>query len=135
MTTSQLDITNESQEVSPFPAGDHKASIIIRARKHIKNKTEITIDQRYKSISCGYQRFREDFLKFFPLFVYICQSSDPISKKKTKKHASFPLPYLMMLTKIGLLLYFFENVNGRCRDGRWTIGILKPHMSFRAHVS
>ena len=24
--TSQIDITNESQEVSPFPAGDHKAS-------------------------------------------------------------------------------------------------------------
>ena len=27
VTTSQLDITNDSQEVSPFPAGDHKASI------------------------------------------------------------------------------------------------------------
>ena len=26
VTTSQLDITNESQEVSPFPTGDHKAS-------------------------------------------------------------------------------------------------------------
>ena len=26
MTTSQLDITKESQEVSPFQAGDHKAS-------------------------------------------------------------------------------------------------------------
>ena len=26
VTTSQLDITNKSQEVSPFPAGDHKAS-------------------------------------------------------------------------------------------------------------
>ena len=26
VTTSQLDITNESQEVSQFPAGDHKAS-------------------------------------------------------------------------------------------------------------
>ena len=26
VTTPQLDITNESQEVSPFPAGDHKAS-------------------------------------------------------------------------------------------------------------
>ena len=26
VTRSQLDITNESQEVSPFPAGDHKAS-------------------------------------------------------------------------------------------------------------
>ena len=28
MTTSQLDITNESQEVSPFPAGDHNVSTL-----------------------------------------------------------------------------------------------------------
>ena len=42
VTTSQLDITNESQEVSPFPAGDHKASINRRTQKHNKNKTEIT---------------------------------------------------------------------------------------------
>ena len=41
VTTSQLDITNESQEVIPFPADDHKASINRRARKHNKNKTEI----------------------------------------------------------------------------------------------
>ena len=41
VTTSQLDITNESQEVSPFPAGDHKASINRRAQKHNKYKTEI----------------------------------------------------------------------------------------------
>ena len=31
VTTSQLDIINESQEVSPFPAGDHKASTNRRA--------------------------------------------------------------------------------------------------------
>ena len=42
VTTLQLDITSESQEVSPFPAGDHKVSINRRARKHTKNKTEIT---------------------------------------------------------------------------------------------
>ena len=42
VTTSQLDTTNESQELSPFPAGDQKASINRRARKHNKNKTEIT---------------------------------------------------------------------------------------------
>ena len=42
VTTSQLDITNESQEVSPFTAGDHMASINRRARKHNKIKTEIT---------------------------------------------------------------------------------------------
>ena len=41
-TMSQLDITKESQEVSPFPAGDHKASINRRARKHNESKTEIT---------------------------------------------------------------------------------------------
>ena len=35
VTTSQLDITNESQKVSLFSAGDHKASINRRARKHV----------------------------------------------------------------------------------------------------
>ena len=39
VTTSHLHITNKSQEVSPFPAGDHKASINRRAQKHNKNKT------------------------------------------------------------------------------------------------
>ena len=27
VTNAQLDTTNESQEVSPFPAGDHKAQV------------------------------------------------------------------------------------------------------------
>ena len=31
VTTSQLDITNESQETSPFPAGDYKETINRRA--------------------------------------------------------------------------------------------------------
>ena len=34
VTNSQLDITNESQEISPFPAGDHKATINRRTLKH-----------------------------------------------------------------------------------------------------
>ena len=34
VTNSQLDTTNESQEVSPFPAGDHKAHINLRSQKH-----------------------------------------------------------------------------------------------------
>ena len=41
LLTSQLNITNESQEVRPFPAGDHKASINRRARKYNKYKTKI----------------------------------------------------------------------------------------------
>ena len=37
---SQLDSTKESQEVSPFPAGDHKAHINRRAQRHSEYKTE-----------------------------------------------------------------------------------------------
>ena len=41
VTTSHLDVTNKSQEVSPFLAGNHKAPINRHARKHNKHKTEI----------------------------------------------------------------------------------------------
>ena len=40
VTNSQLDTTNESQEVSPFPAGDHKPDINRRVQRHSKHKTE-----------------------------------------------------------------------------------------------
>ena len=42
-TNSQLDTTKESQEVSPFPAGDIKAHINRRAKRHSKHKTEKTL--------------------------------------------------------------------------------------------
>ena len=42
VTNSQLDTTNESQEISPYPAGDQKAHINRRAQRHIKYKTEKT---------------------------------------------------------------------------------------------
>ena len=40
VTISQLYTTNESQEVSPFPAGDHKAQINIQAQRHNKHMAE-----------------------------------------------------------------------------------------------
>ena len=42
VTNSQLDTTNESQELSPFPAGDHKAHINRRVQRQDKQKTEKT---------------------------------------------------------------------------------------------
>ena len=42
VTNSQLDTTNESQEVSPFPAGDHKVHINRNSQRHSKHKTEKT---------------------------------------------------------------------------------------------
>ena len=49
VTNSQLYITNESQEVSPFPAGDHKAQINRRTQSHNKHKTEKNIKYAQKS--------------------------------------------------------------------------------------
>ena len=40
VTNSQLDTTNESQEVSHFPAGDHKAHTNRRELRYSKHKTE-----------------------------------------------------------------------------------------------
>ena len=42
VTNSQKHTTNESQEGSPFQAGDHKATINRRAQKHNTHTTEIT---------------------------------------------------------------------------------------------
>ena len=42
VTNLQLDTTHESQEFSPFQAGDHKAHINRRSQRHSKHKTEKT---------------------------------------------------------------------------------------------
>ena len=42
VTNSQLDTTNESHDVSPFQAGDHKAHINRRTQRHSKHKTDKT---------------------------------------------------------------------------------------------
>ena len=47
VTNSQLDTTNESQEVSSFPAGDYKAHINRRAQRHSKHKTEQNPQKKY----------------------------------------------------------------------------------------
>ena len=53
VTKSQLDTSNESQEVSPFPAGDHKAQINRRAQRHSKHKTEQNIKDPQKKYRLG----------------------------------------------------------------------------------
>ena len=47
---SQLGTPNESQEVSPFPVGDHKAHINRRAQRHNKRKTEKNHERSTKEI-------------------------------------------------------------------------------------
>ena len=48
-----VDTTNEGQEVSPFPAGDHKAYINRHAQRHGKHKTEKTIKDPQKKYRFG----------------------------------------------------------------------------------
>ena len=52
VTNSQLDTTDESQEVSPFQAGDHKAHMNRRER-HSKHKTEKNIKDPQKKYRLG----------------------------------------------------------------------------------
>ena len=53
VTNSHLDTTNESQEGSPFPAGDHKAHINRRAQRHNKHKTEKNTKDPQKKYRLG----------------------------------------------------------------------------------
>ena len=53
VTNSQLDTTNESQEVSPFPAGDHKAHIIIRAQNIVNTRQNNNIKDPQKKYRLG----------------------------------------------------------------------------------
>ena len=46
VTNSQLYTTNESQEISPFPAGDHKAQMNRRAQRHNKQKKNMKDPQK-----------------------------------------------------------------------------------------
>ena len=47
------DTTNKSQEVSPSPAGDHKAYINRRSQRHSKHKTEKNIKDPQKKYRLG----------------------------------------------------------------------------------
>ena len=53
VVNSQLDTTNESQEVSPFPTGDHKAQINRCIQRHNKHKTEKNINDPQKKYRLG----------------------------------------------------------------------------------
>ena len=55
VANSQLNTTNESQEVIPFPADAHKAHINRRAQRHSKHKTEktCTIYKRSTTLELG----------------------------------------------------------------------------------
>ena len=53
VTNSQLDTTNESQEVSPFSADDHKAHINGRAQGRSKHKTKKNIKDPQKKYRLG----------------------------------------------------------------------------------
>ena len=53
VTNSQLDTTNDRQEVSPFPAGYNKTHINRRAQKHSKHKTEKNIKDPQKKYRLG----------------------------------------------------------------------------------
>ena len=53
VTNSQLDTSNESQEVSPFPAGDHEAHINRRAQNIANTRQNKNIKDPQKKYRLG----------------------------------------------------------------------------------
>ena len=53
VTNSQLDTTNESQEISPFLAGEHKAHINRRAQRHKNTRQNKNIKGPQKKYRLG----------------------------------------------------------------------------------
>ena len=56
--------THESQEVSPIPAGDHKAHINRRAQRHSKHKTEQKHKRSTKEVPSESTEQESDVLSF-----------------------------------------------------------------------
>ena len=79
VTTSQLDITKESQKVSPFP-GDHKASTNRRSSKH--NKTR----QKYHKWSTREARPWNDQQKYFAVGLKPVKPCTNFTKMWIKTH-------------------------------------------------
>ena len=75
VTNSQLDTTNESQEVNPFPAGDHKAQINRRAQRHYKTQDRKT-QMIYNRSTTSYfdARIVSSWLQFRAFFVILSLS-------------------------------------------------------------
>ena len=86
VTNSQLETTNESQEVSPFPAGDHKAQINRRAQRHSKQKTEKTHKRSTKEVPKS---------KFSPLptsgvfLIALANDLEPVFLKELSEKSDF----------------------------------------------
>ena len=73
VTNSQLDTTNESQAVSPFPAGDHKAHVNRHSQRHSKHKTG-----KAKIISLRYSKVLS--------IKYLCKfSKTPWNRSQVRK--------------------------------------------------
>ena len=62
-----VDTTNESQEVSPFPAGDHKAHINIHAQNIANTRQNKNIKDPQKKYKPATSIFSNMFLKGYPL--------------------------------------------------------------------
>ena len=86
VTTSQLDITNESQEVSSFQTGDHKASINRRTRKHNKSKTKKLSFKCDRGPNFSGYKFEQKSHKFRPSEIHF--QPDPTERNCSLRHVT-----------------------------------------------
>ena len=84
VTKSQLDTANENQEVSPFPAGDHRAHINRRAQRHSKHKTE----QKHKISTKKYRLGTVSIIFYWRAYTSLTVPTSPLIQMWIKTHIS-----------------------------------------------
>ena len=84
VTNSQLDTTNESQEVSTFPAGDHKVSKVAKIRNRYNQVPHLTQDTNGKVTNS--QKTPQTRAKRSALKTHINRRAQRHSKHKTEKY-------------------------------------------------
>ena len=90
-----VDTTNESQEVSPFLEGDHKAHINRRAKRHSKHKTKQKHKRRSGRLSLRYFEYvNTQFGSLLSLKIENQQITYPTLPYPAQPYHILPLPIL-----------------------------------------
>ena len=76
MTETQLNITNKSQEVSPFPAGDEKAAMKRRESMTIRRQNTNDPQKKYRLGTVSKNILLDGFNRFHGANLILCSDVD-----------------------------------------------------------
>ena len=117
VTNSQLDTTYESQEVSPFPAGDHKAHINRHAKRQSKHKTEKTYTIHKRSFGAVFASKGYPFKNIFDFTT--AGDWDCVAAVERLPSLHFSVYFIACPLGSWVSLWNFETIRGSLMKPKW----------------